>query len=210
MNEVIGMDDMYLEREAKLKSDVILHGKKIDKINSFIRRYFKILYIDSISLTGNGVIYFKVSDDIRMRYNKKNLKVFNNGINLYYIYNPENKIIDDPYPEDEYECDKNGNSIYINATQYKNSNHEMFRELERILKNIDAIKNVYKKYYRLMFSTNYLQCLTFLLCAKKTFPRDIAKLIAHKILFFLGWPLGPFLNKKTKKARRANPKKQKN
>jgi len=184
MNEVIGMDGA--EREAKLKSDVILHGKKIDKINSFIRKYFKFLYIDSISLTGNGVIYFKVSDDIRMRYNKKNLKVFNNGINLYYIYNPENKIIDDPYPEDEYECDKNGNSIYINATQFKNSNHEMFRELERILKNIDAIKNVYKKYYRLMFSTNYLQCLTFLLCNsfQKTFCRDIEKLIAQKIFFW--------------------------
>jgi len=56
-------------------------------------------------------------------------------------------------------------------------------------KNISAFFEYANRLYKLLYYTTYLECLplayTFLLCNKKNknFPKDIANLIAHKILW---------------------------
>jgi len=63
------------------------------------------------------------------------------------------------------------------------NNPNLFKSIETVeTKKLEIFKKC-EEYEDLIFETNYLLCLTFLLCAKKTFPRDIAKLIAQKIFF---------------------------
>jgi len=67
--------------------------------------------------------------------------------------------------------------------QFAERNQTLYEKLRAIDYNTIVYK--FRTYKQLIHTTNYLLCLTFLLCAKKTFCRDIAKLIAKKILFFL-------------------------
>lgn len=79
-------------------------------------------------------------------------------------------------------------TIYTDGSFYKKS--DISDELLTYL-NPENIKSLFDKLFRikkLCFSTNYLDNLpkayTFILCSP--FCQDITKIIAHKILFFLG------------------------
>jgi len=77
---------------------------------------------------------------------------------------------DEEYDRDEY-------------TNFQNNNSQLFALAKHLIAINDKIIKEYEKYHRLFFKTNYLLVLTFLLCTKKIFPRDISKLIAQKIFF---------------------------
>lgn len=76
--------------------------------------------------------------------------------------------------------EKPGSNSAANLKMY---NPEIFREIATIMKNKSAIYKKYEKYSRLIFCGYYLNIITFLLCSKKKFPHDIAKLITQKIFF---------------------------
>lgn len=80
---------------------------------------------------------------------------------------------DEEYDRDEY-------------TNFQNNNPQLFALAEHLIAINDNIIKTYEKYHRLFFKTNYLLVLTFLLCTKKIFPRDISKLITQKIFFSIG------------------------
>lgn len=91
---------------------------------------------------------------------------------------------------DNYVCVLNLNTHYLGNISHipdVKENHfkiiMYFRELKNIQKEYNYIIKIFTTDYLLTLSNAY----TFLLCNHntKTFPRDIAKLIAHKILFFL-------------------------
>ena len=69
--------------------------------------------------------------------------------------------------------------------EFMRENRQLLADFKKIFPKKDAIKYKFVKYSHLFFSTNYLQCLTFLLCNsfQKIFCRDIEKLIAQKIFF---------------------------
>ena len=69
--------------------------------------------------------------------------------------------------------DKNKTHQIENIIAYKNSMDNLFGELCYKMQNTDELIILQKQYY------------TFLLSSRKTFPRDISKIIANKILFFL-------------------------
>jgi hypothetical protein len=77
---------------------------------------------------------------------------------------------DEEYDRDEY-------------TNFQNNNSQLFALAKHLIAINDDIIKIYEKYHHLFFKTNYLLVLTFLLCTKNTFPRDISKLIAQKIFF---------------------------
>ncbi len=73
-------------------------------------------------------------------------------------------------------------ALYIkNCNIFMENNPDLFNNIKNVEIQKLQLFAKYKTYYHLFFNTNYLLCLTFLLCAKKIFPRDIAKLIAQKI-----------------------------
>jgi len=80
--------------------------------------------------------------------------------------------------------DKNKTHQIENIIAYKNSMDNLFGELCYKMQNTDELIILQKQYY------------TFLLSSRKTFPRDISKIIAHKILFFLPQKIEKPKNKK--------------
>jgi len=70
----------------------------------------------------------------------------------------------------------------IKYKEYMRNNPRLFKKLKHISVHKIAIIYKYEKYHNLLFRHNYLQCLTFLLCTKNIFCRDVAKLIVQKIL----------------------------
>ena len=85
----------------------------------------------------------------------------------------------------------------IDDNQFKNIGNEELREYKNVIEfftkpeNIKEICSYAIRISKFLYDTTYIVSLpkayTFLLCNKKNkiFPRDISKLIAYKILFFL-------------------------
>ena len=94
-------------------------------------------------------------------------------------------------------CNEQISTSHYTGQLFQNSHPILFDEIVKILSMEKTIYLRYKKYHDLIYNTKYLNTLTFLLCTKKLFPRDISKLIAQKIFFvFFGWS---FCSKKIEK-----------
>lgn len=131
--------------------------------------------------TGDEVISFRISND---KYNGFILKLQVNDKDVINVnYNNSNTRIDynPPLIEREY---VNYRIKYFTAHQ------------EEIIPKIDNLCRYAYNYYNLLYNTTYLQHLpaarAFYICSRKTFPKDISKIIYKKILFFVS-------NKKLKK-----------
>jgi len=77
-------------------------------------------------------------------------------------------------------------------TNFQKNHPQLFALAKHLIAINDKIIKEYEKYHRLFFKTNYLLVLTFLLCTKNIFPKDITKLIAQKIFFSIAPPSRPF------------------
>jgi hypothetical protein len=110
--------------------------------------------------------------------NGKIMIINDKRLHLYYVYENNKFIFNSKITEISQE------DINYHYTFMEN-NKRLFDIIKFIKDSGNEIYHKYHKYDRLFERTNYLLCLTFLLCnsKKKIFCRDIAKLIAQKIFF---------------------------
>ena len=159
-------------RFAKIRQD------KDTKLKSWILKEFGITNCCYIS-PWNITFY----NEDKTEKCKVYFQAFDNRVNVY----PDKKV---EINHCEYQYIKNqftpvtafSPALYIkNCNIFMENNPDLFNNIKNVEIQKLQLFGKYKTYYHLFFNTNYLLCLTFLLCAKKIFPRDIAKLIAQKI-----------------------------
>ncbi len=95
-------------------------------------------------------------------------------------------------------CNEQISTSHYNGQLFQNSHPILLNKIVKILSMEKTIYSRYKKYHNLIYNTKYLNTITFLLCtlnrtiwsegtksSSSPFPRDITKLIAKKIFFWL-------------------------
>lgn len=179
------LERKYVETEKLLKEiDTEIHVRKnlmLDckqkMLDGIIQRIFNISYV--CRLTFSNELKCTIDDlDININKYSHHIQVVKNNYiyNLYYT---------------------NENVFY---TAYKKSQAFITRHkatlnrLLPIIEQYDKIIRSIEKYGSLIYLSNYMECITFLLCNSKLyiFPRGVDIIIAKKILFF-------FLKKNEKK-----------
>jgi len=167
------------EIQARLNK---IRNEKHNKLCCMIKKKYGIKNLYSISerCTGfriNNKIYYchfvNNSYEFSIEIDSGKSHYDNEWLNYKYVNN--NFLFNAKYMSQE-------NIDYHN--NFINTNPKLFECIKIVETQKNKIFADYQKYYNLFFKTNYYLSLTFLLCTKKIFPRDIAKLIAHKILFF--------------------------
>ncbi len=189
------LEKLYKENKAKtnaIKTEINIRLAKLKndkkaKISLWIINEFALKYVSRVSLWRirfcvDGKIY-----NVRF-YQRGEIQIENiveKNEHLYYYYvNGKHEFNDF---NDFYRCLGLEKSYVIERHNlFIKNNPKLFEYIASILMRVPEIFGKYRKYKKLFFKTNYMQCLTFLFCTKQIFPRDISKLIAHKILFFCG------------------------
>ena len=186
-----------------------IRNEKLRKLFYMIKKKYGIKNLYSISERCTG---FRINNKIyncRFVNNSYEFSIEIDSGKGYY----DNEWLYYKYVNDNFEFDANcklqENINYHN--NFINTNPKLFECIKIVETQKYKLFADYQKYYNLFFKTNYYLSLTFLLCTKKIFPRDISKLIAHKILFFFcffGCSFGPFwffMNQKGPKGRLGRP-----
>ena len=184
-----GLSFVELEEEIK-KSEEYTRRLKDEltnrKIELFIEKHEKILswivaefqITNCCQLSAKQAVTFLINDKKYLcNFQQSGIIFIEIDFNkwLGYLYDKESK---------KFYCHYHGStSIRQEHDMFLKNNPNLFKSIETVeTKKLEIFKKC-EEYEDLIFETNYLLCLTFLLCAKKTFPRDIAKLIAQKIFF---------------------------
>ena len=167
------------EIQARLNK---IRNEKLRKLFYMIKKKYGIKNLYSISERCTG---FRINNKIyncRFVNNSYEFSIEIDSGKGYY----DNEWLYYKYVNDNFEFDANcklqENINYHN--NFINTNPKLFECIKIVETQKYKLFADYQKYYNLFFKTNYYLSLTFLLCTKKIFPRDISKLIAHKILFF--------------------------
>lgn len=187
MSEAIGIRLSFAElEEAIIKSEDYTNSLKKELLNRKIK-------LDNDKLA-------KISSWIIAEFSIKNCSAINYN-NANFFVNDKKYSCDFGYPQNlDIKTNEYGWLFYkygdesITPNLYRSNrleehdkflinNHELFDSIRIVTNQKQKIFEKYDKYYHLFFKTNYYLALTFLLCSKKIFCKDIAKLIAQKIFF---------------------------
>lgn len=176
LKEEIKKSEEYTRRlkDELFNRKIKLDNEKQEKILSWIVAEFQIT--NCCHLSARQTATFLIGDK---KYGCNFGPMISIEIDAYkwvcYLYDKESK---------KFYCHYQGStSIRQEHDMFLKNNPNLFESIKTVeTKKLEIFKK-YEEYEDLIFETNYLICLTFLLCTKKTFPRDIAKLIAQKILF---------------------------
>lgn len=169
----------------KVKNELSIRKDRLkkyneDKLQGWIKREFNFLQSYDV-----GGFDFMVDNSLVKIYKYGNLNwnvtVCHPSCLYYYWY-----------------CNEQISTSHYNGQLFQNSHPMLFNKIVKILSMEKTIYSRYKKYHNLIYNTKYLNVLTFLLCTlnrtiwsegtksnSSPFPRDITKLIAKKIFFWL-------------------------
>ena len=195
---------LTFEELKEKNEDKKLIMQRHDEIEKWATKLFFKNFLPDVQLSRKlirGIIYFYIDkNEFRVNCSNKSIDIFLRGNVACY------------YEKGEWDFRVYDSSEFIIPTKIQNV-------MNYLCENFEAIDKRLVKIYNLLTATHYIDNLpkayTFLLCSP--FYRDISRLIAHKILFFLVVPsglLGSYITKRpegptTKKMKIGNEKKKK-
>lgn len=162
------LKEIYTEMHVRKNLMLDCKQKMLDGI---IQRIFNISYVCRLTFSNELKCTIDGFDfNIDKFPSKFSIQVVKNNIIYYLYFNKENSFY----------------ATFLQSQAFITRHKATLRRLLPIIEQYDKIIRCIEKYGSLIFQSNYMECITFLLCNSKLsiFPRGVDIIIAKKILFF--------------------------